>query len=102
MTQFTLTLAEFERILTFNATKQFASPYQDEPVNAFLEDLHIKYFPKAKSILEMLVSHLPYAFVDTLRDVITDIDDADEAERGFRNFVKESVENILEFEMDEY
>ena len=98
----TLTAEEFEQIIAFNAHKQFAAPYHDEPVNEFLEGLRAKHFPKATSIVDMLVNHLPYAFVDTLRDVMIDTADPDEAEESFRNFVKQSVENILVFEMSEY
>ncbi len=101
-TSIKLTADEFEQIISFNAKRQFASPYHEEPVNEFLEDLRFKYFPKAETVLDMLTMHLPYAFVDTLRDVMIDTDDPDEAEESFRNFVKESVDNILTFEMNEY
>lgn len=102
MSKVYLTPEEFGQIAQYASKCDTYAPYHTEPVNDYLNVLRLKYFPSVETIGEMLFGHLPYVLISTLRDVMTDTDDADVLEEILREWVIDSISNHLHFEMNEF
>jgi hypothetical protein len=92
-----MTVQDLEELMTFFENKSYIAPYHEEPVNDFVDKLRAGY---GEDYIDFITHYLPYMIVDLVRDEFPDRQD--EIEPAFREWAKESVENILTFEMNEY